>query len=195
MHIWQLKCKSFQGPNAGPGPPNTIWFASLIQLCYVGKFSEKFLGPPWPNPGSTTAQPQEYPATLPLESKLFAVVAMPNFLQGTLCALSLLYNGNLFVRYIATRSYKGALPKIFIHMLVLNMVLDAGCKFGGHIATLGLQFIWSVFFNTTFTCRFGPLCGTIPCMSFNLIVTRVSSFPFGRRSLGFLLRSFMCTLH
>ena len=102
-----------------------------------------------------------------------------------------------------------ALVIVFFHMLVLYMFLDAGCESGCHITTfiwtfinaitmppldVRLKFIWSVLFNTTFTCSFGPLCGTIPCMSFNFIVTWVSSFPL-RRSLGFFLRSFMCSLH
>ena len=57
-------------------------------------------------------QDQDYPPILPLESQIFQVASIPDFLQGTLYVLPLLYHGNLFVRYIASGSYKSALPQI-----------------------------------------------------------------------------------
>ena len=55
---------------------------------------------------------EDYPSVLPLESKLFDSASIENLLQGMLYVLPLLYNGNLFVRYIATGSYRGFLPQI-----------------------------------------------------------------------------------
>ena len=55
---------------------------------------------------------QDYPSILPLETKLFDSASIENLLQGMLYVLPLLYNENLFVRYIATGSYRGFLPQI-----------------------------------------------------------------------------------
>ena len=55
---------------------------------------------------------QDYPSILPLETKLFDSASIENLLQGMLYVLPLLYNGNLFVRYIATGSYRGFVPQI-----------------------------------------------------------------------------------
>ena len=44
-----LKCKSFQGPKAGPGPlPILARFARPTLLCYVSKISGKIFWPPVP---------------------------------------------------------------------------------------------------------------------------------------------------
>ncbi|MCG8623683.1 MAG: hypothetical protein MJE68_17030 [Proteobacteria bacterium] len=55
---------------------------------------------------------QDYPSVVPLESKIFEVASIPNFLHGCLYFLPILSGGNLFIRYICTGSYKGIVPKI-----------------------------------------------------------------------------------
>ena len=57
MHIWHLKCKSFQGPKAGPGPQPMFWtrFAHIMLQRTVGNIQQTILGPR-PNPGSATVQ-------------------------------------------------------------------------------------------------------------------------------------------
>ena len=48
MHIWHLKCKSFHGPKAGPGPRPMFWarFARTMPQHTIGNFRQKFLAPP-----------------------------------------------------------------------------------------------------------------------------------------------------
>ena len=56
MHIWQLKCKTFQGPQADPGPwPILACFTHPAPLHYVRNISEKnSASPPGPNLGSAS---------------------------------------------------------------------------------------------------------------------------------------------
>ena len=55
---------------------------------------------------------EEYPPALQLECKLFETAAIPNLLQGFVYMLPLYHSGNLFIRYIASGSYKSAVPKL-----------------------------------------------------------------------------------
>ena len=55
---------------------------------------------------------EEYPPALQLECKLFETAAIPNLLQGFVYIMPLYHSGNLFIRYIASGSYKSAVPKL-----------------------------------------------------------------------------------
>ena len=54
----------------------------------------------------------QYPPVLQLEAKLFETASIHNLLQGFVYILPLYHNGNLFICYIATGSYKSAMPKL-----------------------------------------------------------------------------------
>ena len=55
---------------------------------------------------------EDYPPALQLEAKLFETAAIPNLLEGFVYILPLYHKGNLFIRYIASGSYKSAVPKL-----------------------------------------------------------------------------------
>ena len=57
-------------------------------------------------------QEQDYPSLLPLEAKIFESAAFPNLLQGIVYVVPLLFNGNLFVRYLCTGAYQSAIDPI-----------------------------------------------------------------------------------
>ena len=59
-----------------------------------------------------SGSPTNYPTILPLEYKCFEAASIPNLLQGMLYICPLFYKNSLFVRYIATGTYRGILPKV-----------------------------------------------------------------------------------
>ena len=67
---------------------------------------------------------EEYPPALQLECKLFETAAIPNLLQGFVYMLPLYHSGNLFIRYIASGSYKSAVPKLIEQIKKITGVRD-----------------------------------------------------------------------
>ena len=77
----------------------------------------------------------DYPSLLPLETKLFDAASFPNLLQGIVYILPLLHQGNLFVRYQCTGSYKGAVEPI-LELLQRKMKIHPNRIFPWEVNTL-----------------------------------------------------------